>query len=120
MLPQLRSVRRASALTNAVAKVLPRSALAGTRAVKRSADLSASVLVCHKGLVPGDKNAVDWAQEAHGNLLQHYGTYLPAHQIQIDALSLAAHIWRRSLLMITLLSASSVPAVPRVRQLPAR
>ena len=31
-----------------------------------------------QGLVPGDLNAVDWAQEAHENLLASRGTYAAA------------------------------------------
>ena len=62
--------------TNAVSMEIPASEFAGTRALRKRPDLlHEAVVPCNRGLLMGNQNAVDWAQESHECLLSSYGSY---------------------------------------------
>jgi hypothetical protein len=72
----------ARARTNALAREFDIEQFRDFRASQRRPDLAGTkVVACMRGLVPGDLNAVDWAQEAHENLLATSGAYQPSTRI---------------------------------------
>eukprot|EP00974_Lingulodinium_polyedra_P034392 3307863-Lingulodinium_polyedra.AAC.1 len=68
---------QARSLTNAVAIELPASAFAGARALAARPDLAQSerLVPCVAGMIPGDLNAVDFAQDAHSAVLDQHSSY---------------------------------------------
>ena len=73
----------ARAVTNAIAVELPSRAFAGTRALSRRPGLEQEpfLVPCISGMISGDLNAVDFAQDAHGAVLHGAGSYQPRHRV---------------------------------------
>ena len=83
--------------TNAESMEIPASEFAGTRALRKRPDLlHEAVVPCNRGLLMGNQNAVDWAQESHECLLSSYGSYRSEWRILGKEPFPDLHMWRLS------------------------